>query len=134
MKNGAPSGPVTELQLIRSNDLLYLGSNKDKQANGGLSHASPPKDDNQILGDSNEIDEPDSKLESEPMLPVEREHEGNLLKESSLTDKNSVSEKEIELGTTESEKDMELGTRESSLLEEMSKYLEVNNIPVSDVK
>ena len=134
MKNGAPSGPVTELQLIRSNDLLYLGSNKDKQANGGLSHASPPKDDNQILGDSNEIDEPDSKLESEPMLPVEREHEGNHLKESSLTDKNSVSEKEIELGTTESEKDMELGTRESSLLEEMSKYLEVNNIPVSDVK
>ena len=131
-RNGAPSGPVTELQLIRSNDLLYLGAKKDAKANGVDRHGEKipdgetkvPEDFRVTVDDSDSVvknnDEPNEmevvESEKDPMLPVGEKDNRN-----AISDEN----KQETVG---------LSDRESTLLEEMEKYLESNNVPVEDVK
>ena len=126
-KNGGPSGPITELQLIRSNDLLYLGANKSRQENGVENpgnrnvNSKHPADENQNTGDDIDTAELENNLESEPMLPAEKKQD----------DSNRKSSPNVKVQSGE---DDGLDKRESSLLEEMTKYLESNNVPVSEVK
>ena len=135
-RNGAPSGPLTELQLIRSNDLLYLGARKDAKANGVDSHGEKipdgetkvPQDVRVTVDDSDSVvkntDEPSERevidSEKDPMLPVGEKDNRNANSDENSQETDSAPGK--------------LSDRESTLLEEMEKYLESNNVPVEDVK
>ena len=130
-RNGGPSGPVTELQLIRSNDLLYLGAKKDAKANGveNQGETTPdretkvPNDVRVTVTDSVVKNTEQSEVvesEEDPMLPVKEKDS-----ENAISDDNKQRTDGLDKG---------LGDRESTLLEEMEKYLESNNVPVEDVK
>ena len=133
-RNGVPSGPVTELQLIRSNDLLYLGARKGIKANGVDSHEERIPDGESKVPNDVRVDDSDSVVkhtdnqgeaglgesEKDPMLP-----EGETDNRNDVSDKNKKQETDGKPGG--------LSDRESTLLEEMEKYLDSNNVLVENV-
>lgn len=71
------------------------------------------------MADQDKSADVEEQSEREPMLPEAKNKDTNEVKPSEGEDKTDSAG---------------LGKRESSLLEEMEKYLESNNVPVDNVK